>query len=122
MHLCSGFGFTSKINAINNLKTINKIIMSITDILHKVQLIDGEFTPSEACFLINTLIEEKINFHKLHRLSICEGNILSDTTFDDSRVEELIEEKDAFRRLYQEAKTAGKKLKINGVLEVEILD
>ena len=96
--------------------------MSTTDVLHKVQLIDGEFTPSEASFLVNTLIEEKINFHKLHRLAICEGNILSDTTFDDSRVGELLEEKDTFKRLYQEAKAAGKKLKINGILEVEILD
>ena len=96
--------------------------MSITDVLHKVQLIDGEFTPSEASFLVNTLIQEKINFHKLHRLAICEGNILSDTTFDDTRVEELIQEKASFRRLYAEAKAAGKNVRINGILEVEILD
>ena len=96
--------------------------MTTTEVMNKVQLIDGVFTPSEASDLINTLIREKVNFHNLHRLSMCEGNMNSDTSFDDGRVSELLKEKDAFKAIYHEAKLARKKLKINGILDVEIID
>ena len=67
-----------------------------TEVTHKLNLVDGVFTPSEASDVINGLIKEKINFHKLHRLSLCEGNIETDTQYDDSRVKELLKEKQRF--------------------------
>ncbi|SHI42544.1 hypothetical protein [Aquimarina spongiae] len=93
-----------------------------TEVLHKVQLVDGVFTPSEAADVINSLIREKINFHKLHRLSLCEGNINSDTQYDDSRVQELLQEKEDFKTIHKEALIAGKRVKISGVLEIEVID
>ena len=96
--------------------------MTTTEVTHKVNLIDGTFTAMEASDVINSLIEEKINFHKIHRLAMCEGNIDSDTKFDDSRVTELIQERENFRAIYQEAKRAGKQLRIKGIVEVEIID
>lgn len=96
--------------------------MTTTDVTHKVQLVDGKFTAMEASDVINSLIDEKINFHKIHRLSMCEGNVDSDTAFDDSRVAQLQREKESFREIYQEAKRAGKQLRINGILEIEIID
>jgi hypothetical protein len=95
--------------------------MTTTEVTHKVQLVDGKFTAMEASDVINSLIDEKINFHKIHRLSMCEGNVDSDTTFDDGRVAELLSEKESFREIYQEAKRAGKQVRINGILEVEII-
>jgi hypothetical protein len=96
--------------------------MTSTEVTYKVQLVDGKFTATEAKEVINSLIDEKINFHKIHRLSMCEGNQNSDTTFDDNRLSQLMREKESFRDIYLEAKKAGKQVRINGVLEVEILD
>lgn len=96
--------------------------MTTVDLLHQVKLIDGDFTPSEASDVLSALIREKINFHKLHRLSMCEGNIYSDTSFDDSRVAQLSRAKAEFDVFCQEARSAGKKIRINGILDVEIID
>lgn len=92
------------------------------EVLTKVQLVDSTFSPSEAADVVSSLIREKINFHKLHRLSLCEGNINSDTGYDDSRVVELTAERKAFKEICNEAKLMGKKIKINGILEIEIID
>lgn len=96
--------------------------MVTTEVMHKVKLVDGKFTALEAKEVINTLIDEKINFHKIHRLALCEGNENSDTSFDDSRVGQLMREKEDFREIYMEAKRAGKQLRIQGTLEIEIID
>ena len=93
-----------------------------TDLEHKVQLVDGAFTPSEAWDLISALIDEKINFHKLHRLSIWERDNLSDTGFDNKRMHQLLQEKEAFKAIYREAKQNGKKVRINGVINVDFID
>lgn len=90
--------------------------------MDKVQLVDNIFTPTEASDIVTNLINEKINFHKLQRLSQWEGDINSDTSFDDNRVAKLTAESKAFKQICQEAKLNGKKIKINGVLEIEILD
>lgn len=96
--------------------------MVAKDVLHKVKLVDGVFTASEASDVINSLIEEKINFHKIHRLSLNEGNMYSDTSYDDSRVNELIQDKAEFKSFCHEARIDGKKIRIHGVLNLEIID
>ena len=96
--------------------------MTTENVTHKVQLVNGTFTPPEASDVINSLIKEKINFHKLHRLSIYEGNIKSDTSYDDSRVSQLEKEKEDFKPIYREALLAGKNVRISGVLNIEIID
>lgn len=96
--------------------------MTTTEVLNKVKLIDGVFTASEAADLMNSFLEEKINFHKLHRLAMREGDIYSDTRFDDSRVSQLMQDQLDFNMLCQQARANGKKLKINGIIEIEILD
>ncbi len=96
--------------------------MTTTEVTHKVKLVDGKFTAMEAKEVINSLIDEKINFHKIHRLALCEGDVNTDTTFDDSRVGQLMREKEDFREVYLEAKRAGKQVRIHGTLEIEIID
>lgn len=87
--------------------------------LTKVQLVDGVFSPSEASDVLVGLIEKKINFHKIHRLSICEGNELSNTNYDDSRINELYEELAKAKELIKQARLEGYQLKVNGILEFE---
>lgn len=96
--------------------------MTGTEVTHQVKLVDGKFTAMEAKEVINALIDEKINFHKIHRLAMCEGDENSDTSFDDSRAGQLLREKESFREIYMEAKKAGKQVRINGILEIEIID
>ncbi|AGC75908.1 hypothetical protein LX97_00589 [Nonlabens dokdonensis] len=92
------------------------------EVMTKVQLVDSKFSPSEAADVVSSLIREKINFHKLHRLSMCEGNVNSNTKYDDSRVVELDLERKKFKEICREAKANGKRIKINGILEIEIID
>ena len=96
--------------------------MTTTEVMNKVQLIDGVFTPSEALDVINALIKEKINFHKIHRLSLREGDENSNTTFDDSRVKELYAERENFKEVYFKARELNKRVKINGKIEIELID
>lgn len=96
--------------------------MTTTDVMQKVQLVDSVFTPSEANDIVNSLIKVKINFHKIRKLSMCEGDITSDTTYDDSRVSKLLTEKKEFKNICDEVRMAGKKVKISGILNVEIVD
>jgi len=96
--------------------------MTTTEVITKIQLIDGEFTPSESLDVINSLIKEKINFHKIHRLSLWEGDMNSNTSYDNGRVKELLAEKESYKEVYQKAKELNKRVRINGVIEVELID
>jgi hypothetical protein len=86
----------------------------------KIQLIDGQFTVSEANDVIQSLINEKINFHKLQRLTMCEGFSGANTKFPDSRITELENDKLAAKQFFKQAKSEGVTIKINGVLEISI--
>lgn len=86
----------------------------------KIQLVKGEFTPSEASDVIMNLINEKINFHKLQRLQIWEGNHQSTTDKLDGRIGELEKEKEIAREFINKAKSLGQNLKIDGILELTI--
>ena len=87
-----------------------------------IQLVNGCFTPSEASDIINGLIDEKINFHKIQKLQIWEGNHVCKTKPLDDRISQLIEEKRTAKEFISEMRASGKKLKINGILEISIND
>lgn len=90
----------------------------MVETLQKVQLVEGTFTPSEASDVISALIDEKINFHKLQRLSLCEGHQDANTTYPDGRIGELMREKDIAKDIIREARTMGYQLQIDGTLEI----
>ncbi len=87
-----------------------------------IRLVEGEFTPSEASFLVHTLLDEKINFHKLNRLSILEGNCKTKTTYDTGRITELENEKKVAQEFFARIKQQGLKLQIKGKLEITVAD
>ncbi|MEN8798595.1 MAG: hypothetical protein ABF293_05065 [Flavobacteriaceae bacterium] len=87
----------------------------------KIRLVDGEFTPSEACDIINALLEQKINFHKLQRLAMWEGNINANASFPNSRIDELETERKSFKEYMRIAREEGAMLKIKGNLEITLI-
>lgn len=91
-------------------------------IKQKVQLVKGEFSPSDASYVIMSLIDEKINFHKIQRLQKWEGNHRASTNDLDDRIAELEREKDVAREFIAKSRKLNKNLKINGILEIMISD
>ncbi|WP_299164368.1 hypothetical protein [uncultured Eudoraea sp.] len=88
----------------------------------KIQLIKGEFTPSEASDVIIALIDEKINFHKIQRLQLWEGNHKYETNQLDGRINELREEKRIAKEFISNTRGLGRNLKINGVLQITVAE
>ncbi|MFK8037127.1 MAG: hypothetical protein AB8B74_02465 [Crocinitomicaceae bacterium] len=88
----------------------------------KINLIDGKFSASEASDIINSILKVKINFHKLNRLSITEGNHKDECVYDSGRIVELIEEQQIAKEFFSQASLNGKKLKIKSIIQIEIED
>ncbi|MDC6365441.1 MULTISPECIES: hypothetical protein [Flavobacteriaceae] len=86
----------------------------------KIQLVDGTFTASEALDVITSLLNEKINFHKLQRLSWCEGNQDANTKYPDGRIAELENEIKIARKFISSVRQEGKRLKIDGILNITL--
>ncbi len=93
-----------------------KMTKTITE--QKVQLVKGSFTPQEATDVVLSLLDEKINFHKLQRLRWCEGHFGADTSYADQRIAELEAEKVIARNFIKQAREQGRCLKISGILEI----
>ncbi|WP_299338575.1 hypothetical protein [uncultured Psychroserpens sp.] len=88
----------------------------------KIDLINGSYTASEASHIINSVLKVKINFHKLHRLSITEGNEKDKCEFDNGRINELINEQEIAKQFFSQARLDGKKLKMTSTIHIEIED
>jgi len=87
-----------------------------------IQLVKGEFTPMEASHVILALLDQKINFHKIERLQLWEGNHGIKTEQIKGRIKELENEKKVVEEFIDSYKNLGQKLKINGTLEITIAD
>ncbi len=86
----------------------------------KIKLIDGCFTSSEATDIINNILDVKINFHKIQRLSRTEGNINDACEFDNGRIVELIDSKHDAKSFLTNARLQGKKLKIESIVTIKV--
>jgi len=93
-----------------------------TKTTQKIDLIDGVFTASEASDIINSVLKVKINFHKLNRLSITEGNNNNDCAYDSGRIDELMNEQNIAKEFFSQARLNGKKLKMRSIIQIEIED
>ena len=87
-----------------------------------VKLIEGYFTLSEARDIINSILDVKINFHKLQRLSRTEGNENDACEYDNSRINELISAKHNTKEFLNDNKFLGKKIKIESTITIQIED
>lgn len=96
--------------------------MVATEVKQQFNLIEGEFTPSEANDVVSALIDEKINFHKVQRLQQWMGDCDSDDSGLNGRIGELEEEKRKAKAFFAEARKAGTKLVISGKLEISFVE
>ncbi len=87
-----------------------------------IQLIEGCFSPSEASRIIHSILDVKINFHKIQRLSRTEGNINDACEYDNSRIVELIDSKADAKSFLADVRLNGKKLKIESTITIKIED
>ncbi|WP_040247599.1 hypothetical protein [Psychroserpens mesophilus] len=88
----------------------------------KINLIDGCYNASEASQIINAVLNVKINFHKLQRLSITEGNHKDKCEIDNGRINELMNEQVLAKEFFSQARLEGKKLKMRSTIYIEIED
>ena len=88
----------------------------------KIDLINGCYTASEASHIISSVLNVKINFHKLHRLSITEGNEEDKCERDNGRIQELMNEQEIAKTFFSQARLEGKKLKMTSTIHIEIED
>ncbi|NRB60927.1 MAG: hypothetical protein HRU50_13440 [Winogradskyella sp.] len=93
----------------------------VKNAVQKVQLVEGLFTPQEGNHIVNVLIEQKVNFHKLQRIKIRENSEEADTTYEDKRIEELIHEKHTAKSYLEKARKEGYNVVINGTLNISFV-
>ena len=86
----------------------------------QLKLIDGKFSRSEALSIINDVVDVKINFHKLQRLAITEGNMNDTCSFDNSRITELIDGKADIKSFLLSLKPNGCNIKISSTINITV--
>ncbi len=108
------------VDAVN--QTIEKLKEGDETLLHQLKLIEGKFTKREALNILNSVVDVKINFHKLQRLSRIEGNVQDTCVFDNSRIKELISDKSNAKEFLNSLELGGRALKITSTIHISIED
>lgn len=88
----------------------------------KVQLVKGEFTSLQASDVLMSLINQKINYHKIEGLQLWEKDHNCDPGPINKRIEELEEEKRTVQEFISQMSAEGENLEINGLLKLRIVD
>ncbi|WP_299670939.1 hypothetical protein [uncultured Polaribacter sp.] len=86
----------------------------------QLKLIEGKFTKREALSIINNVVDVKINFHKLQRLSKTEGNMNDACVYDNSRITELISDKAAMKAFLSSLESNGYNIKISSTIHISV--
>jgi hypothetical protein len=87
----------------------------------KFKLIDGIFSPEQAQRVIGVMVKGKIDFHNLERHSDSERSVVG-VEKSEARLEYLKDLDRKLKLLAEEAKAAGKKLRVVGDIEITFLD
>ena len=80
-----------------------------------LQLIDGRFIPENAKEILTDLVKSKIQFHKRNKLN---GTIF----FSESRINELENMLIIIESIIDEASKKKKKIVINGIIDIKLVD
>ena len=86
-----------------------------------IQLVDGEFTPTQAAVVIAALIEQKIKYHKLEGLQNWERDHKYDQVPLRNRITELEEEMKRTKDFISNLKDNGNRVKIDGVITMTVV-
>ena len=87
----------------------------------EVKFITGEFSQEDARELLLSIISKKIQFHSVDSLSRWEKNANEDSCAKN-RFEELQSARAQVLQLLTSQSTKDKKIKINSIIEIEVLD
>lgn len=85
-----------------------------------IKLIEGRFNKREALNILNDVLDIKINFHKLQRLARTEGNINDDCVFDNSRILELISDKNKTKEFLKSLESEGYNINISSTIQITV--
>lgn len=88
---------------------------------HSFKLIDGQFTPSEASKVLNALISSKINYHSMEKFGN-EERFGNDAANSAMRITALKKVKDSLKKVFESADQKGLHLKIDGFIEISIIE
>ena len=83
-----------------------------------VTLINGVFTPDEAKEVLLTLLNHKINFHRMRNFS-AEERFGKPDAISTKRLEELYQSRTQVLNLLDEAASAGYKLEIESLVNIK---
>lgn len=86
----------------------------------ELKLIEGKFTKSEAFSILNDIVDAKINFHKIQRLSKTEGNIKDKCVYDNSRIVELTKDKEATKAFLKSLEANNRNIKIASTITITV--
>jgi hypothetical protein len=87
----------------------------------EVKFITGEFSQEDARELLLNIISKKIQFHSVDSHRLWEKNTTEDSNAK-IRFEELQTSRSQVLQLLTSQSTQGKKIKINSIIEIEVLD
>jgi hypothetical protein len=96
-------------------ETENTVIMN-----KQLKLIEGNFSKREALNIINNVVDVKINFHKLERLSKREGNVNDACTYDNTRITALLEDKVDIKAFLMSLEANGANIKISSTIHISV--
>ncbi|WP_296637517.1 hypothetical protein [Polaribacter sp.] len=100
---------------------MNESAVTSTETKQKsIQLIEGTFTKGEALNIINDVLNVKINFHKIQRLSKTEGNINDECLYDNSRITELMTDKKIGKAFLRALESKGQNIKISSTINITL--
>jgi hypothetical protein len=88
--------------------------------IQTIKLIEGDFTPSEAADVINAVLNVKINFHKLQRLSRTEGDSGDTCEYDNNRIDELLTSQENAKAFFKKIRQEGGKINIESIISIDI--
>jgi uncharacterized protein with FMN-binding domain len=100
--------------------TLEVVEVKNTKTQQQLKLVDGKFTKSEALDIVNSVVDVKVNFHKLQRLSINEGDIKDKCTYDNTRILELIKDKAAVKEFLSALSGNATNIKITSTMHISI--
>lgn len=88
---------------------------------YRFKLVDGEFTSYEASKVLNALLSSKINYHAMEKFSN-EERFGKDAAHSEKRIIALKKTKDSLKKVFELAEQKGFRLKIDGFIEIAIIE
>jgi poly(A) polymerase Pap1 len=88
---------------------------------HSFKLIDGKFTSSEATKVLNALFSSKINYHSMEKFSN-EERFGKDPANSEKRIAVLKKVNDSLKKFLDSVAQKGLSLKIDGFIEITIIE